>query len=377
MRRGFTLIELLIVIGIIAILSTVVLLTLNPTELLKQSRDSTRIAELTSLDKAIGFASTQNPDLVLGAANTVYVSLPDTSATCATYVAFLPPLAPTWQYRCVTTANLRKLDGNGWLPINFTSLSIVPLDALAVDRSNNAQLGFYYTYAFQGTRWELNAQMESKKYEWNGSADVESTDGGNTIVLYEKGSNLNSMPKEVNARAFATILIPDSCADPSLVNALLIYEQKFYTRWTIPGSGKAALLRLWYRQLSAGEPGLGEVFEMAFYDDNPPGKRLSERVDVVALGTANSWTSSTLQTPVGINLGQTFIVGIGPDGENPSLFGNRVGRELGNCSGYEPNGAVTGSYYLSSGAGPLADAVGGTPIATPQYGLVGISYAPN
>ncbi|KKW47096.1 MAG: hypothetical protein UY99_C0042G0007, partial [Parcubacteria group bacterium GW2011_GWA1_59_11] len=44
MRSSFTLIELLVVIAIVAILSAVVIITLNPAELLKQSRDSNRLS---------------------------------------------------------------------------------------------------------------------------------------------------------------------------------------------------------------------------------------------------------------------------------------------------------------------------------------------
>src|SRR6185295_4958783 len=52
-RKGFTLIELLVVIAIIAILSVVVILTLNPAELLKQARDSNRISDMATLKSAI------------------------------------------------------------------------------------------------------------------------------------------------------------------------------------------------------------------------------------------------------------------------------------------------------------------------------------
>ena len=51
--KGFTLIELLIVIAIVAILSVVVILTLNPAELLKQTRDSNRISDLSTLKSAL------------------------------------------------------------------------------------------------------------------------------------------------------------------------------------------------------------------------------------------------------------------------------------------------------------------------------------
>ena len=50
---SFTLIELLIVIGILAVLATVAVVTLNPLELIKQSRDSNRMADLATLNKAL------------------------------------------------------------------------------------------------------------------------------------------------------------------------------------------------------------------------------------------------------------------------------------------------------------------------------------
>jgi prepilin-type N-terminal cleavage/methylation domain-containing protein len=49
-KAGFTLIELLIVIGILAILATVVVLVLNPTEMFKQARDSQRLSETDALN---------------------------------------------------------------------------------------------------------------------------------------------------------------------------------------------------------------------------------------------------------------------------------------------------------------------------------------
>ena len=47
-KKGFTLIELLIVIAIIAILAVVVVLVLNPAELLRQSRDSQRLSDIST-----------------------------------------------------------------------------------------------------------------------------------------------------------------------------------------------------------------------------------------------------------------------------------------------------------------------------------------
>ena len=59
--KGFTLLELLIVIGILAILAGVVVLVLNPAELLRQARDSQRISDLSTMRSAIsGMATTRD-----------------------------------------------------------------------------------------------------------------------------------------------------------------------------------------------------------------------------------------------------------------------------------------------------------------------------
>ncbi|MDE2145045.1 MAG: type II secretion system protein, partial [Patescibacteria group bacterium] len=53
-QNSFTLIELLIVIAIIGILASALVLVLNPSQLLSQSRDSRRTQDLSNLNNAIG-----------------------------------------------------------------------------------------------------------------------------------------------------------------------------------------------------------------------------------------------------------------------------------------------------------------------------------
>ena len=198
-KKGFTLIELLIVIGIVAILATITLLVLNPVEMLRKARDGKRISELKTISDAINLSIAQIPPLNIGQNLYVYVSLPDSSLTCNNHN--LPDLAGSGRtYRCADQANYRRTDGSGWIPVNFDSLPSKVLAILPIDPVNNNanQSGLYYTYA-PGS-WELNAKMESQKYQPGGQNDISLADGGDASALYEVGSNLDEIPVEINNR---------------------------------------------------------------------------------------------------------------------------------------------------------------------------------
>ena len=206
---SFTLIELLIVIGILAILTAAVVIVLNPTELLKQGRDSTRMTDLASLSKTIQLLLTQNPSLSLGTASTVYISLPDTSATCANLS--LPTLPIGYTYHCVPTASSTLLNSSGWLPIDFTS-SIQSLPRLPIDPTNTSSTGLYYTYVSNSISktYELTASVESSKYVLRGSAD-----GGMSSLTFEAGNDLSLTPSILLGRGGTYTQF--TMYDPSLV----------------------------------------------------------------------------------------------------------------------------------------------------------------
>lgn len=99
-NKGFTLIEVLVVIGILAILATIVLVAINPARQFKLARDSQRSANVTAILNAIGQNMADNRG-VLTCGSTPY-TLP-TSATnimsggadiagclVPTYIASLP-----------------------------------------------------------------------------------------------------------------------------------------------------------------------------------------------------------------------------------------------------------------------------------------------
>ena len=180
-RRSFTLIELLVSIGIVAVLSTVAIVTLNPAELFKQARDSNRIASLDALRKAITLYGADKGFSSIGTPYQLYISLPDdNSPTCDTLknAGSLPALPgppqqpQQWEYRCATSQNLRKTDGTGWIPIDFGAIgaiSVLPIDPInKVDVSDPIQ-NYFMSYATDGSgRFEVNIKMESVKYGFGG-----------------------------------------------------------------------------------------------------------------------------------------------------------------------------------------------------------------
>lgn len=167
--RGFTLVELLIVIAIIAILAAVVILIINPLELTRRGRDSTRISDLANLSNAISVA-------VQEATNS------GAAVLCAN----------TGSYPCNgnSTTNGFGVNGtNGWVRVNLSaSAQSVSLPTLPRDPTNSTgATGYHYVYCANNDTWEINGRFESQKYTV--TDDRDGTDGGDDPNLYEGGSS--------------------------------------------------------------------------------------------------------------------------------------------------------------------------------------------
>jgi prepilin-type N-terminal cleavage/methylation domain-containing protein len=179
---GFTLIELLVVIAIVAVLAVTVILTLNPAQLLRQARDSNRTQDLATLKSALSLYLADVATPVLGTSTNCYAHSSSSMATCATNSRF-----------AAGTVILRTslaIDSNGWIPVNFTTISAgSPISALPQDPVNSTT--YFYAYRADNTNqtFEINADMESTKFANGGSSDVESTDGGNSATLFEVGTD--------------------------------------------------------------------------------------------------------------------------------------------------------------------------------------------
>lgn len=78
--RGFTLIEILVVLGMLALLSTVVLVAVNPLRQFAQARNTQREANVSALLNAVGHRLADNQGIFATASSSCETTLP-TSAT--------------------------------------------------------------------------------------------------------------------------------------------------------------------------------------------------------------------------------------------------------------------------------------------------------
>lgn len=225
---GFTLIELVIVVGIIAVLSTVVISIVNPTEYFKKARDGQRISDLAAIDRAIEtYVSSQaNPRLGIGCLDGVSTnsespisySLPQTpdppcfmediaeGADVDTPAGTQFPALGTdyCDYGTLTTDNYKKVNGSGWVPVDLTeipggsplqSLPVDPINTVA-DVLNPKSTDLVYRYVCQNETvtpgkpafvFEIDAIFESSAY--TSVENKAEKDGGDNVNYYEVGSS--------------------------------------------------------------------------------------------------------------------------------------------------------------------------------------------
>ncbi|MCS7184246.1 MAG: hypothetical protein NZ866_02810, partial [Patescibacteria group bacterium] len=99
--KSFTLIELIIAVLIIFLIVGLFILIIKPGDYFQNTRDSKRIDDLKKLETILDVLSLEDLNLEEGLSNnTIYISLPDSSPTCSSWISQLMILPQNWQYRC-------------------------------------------------------------------------------------------------------------------------------------------------------------------------------------------------------------------------------------------------------------------------------------
>ncbi len=199
---SFTLIELLISISILAILMSITAIAMNPSEMIKRSRDTKRFNDISNLQMFLTMARSEgllNSTICDG--TKIYVSLPNSISLSNTNL----PAGVSWVQ--VSEDNLRKSNGTGWIPINLSGsyTSGFSMASLPVDPQNTLNDNLYYTfYCNPQQEYILTSYMESKTFGPKGNETSKTNkDGGPDPYLYEVGSNLFISPlKPVGSWSF-------------------------------------------------------------------------------------------------------------------------------------------------------------------------------
>jgi prepilin-type N-terminal cleavage/methylation domain-containing protein len=181
---GFTLIEMLVVIAIVAVLALVVILYINPAELLRQARDSTRLSDMSTIHDALSIYQSDVSGGSLGLSGVCYIgsSVGTSTASCDLYF----PSAES-----VATSTSIANDDTGWIPVNFTNISSgTPIPTIPVDPRGTSDPSYMYSYVSTSTsaRFKLAAKMESITYGKDGNKDAVSTDSGYSDTTFETGA---------------------------------------------------------------------------------------------------------------------------------------------------------------------------------------------
>jgi hypothetical protein len=132
-------------------------------------------------------------ELNYASSNVVYISLPDSSSTCGSWLSELPSLPSGWSYHCSATPT--NIDGTGWIPIPFSNFPILNISQLFIDPLNKPP--YYYSFVVGGS-YEVTAALEADSNK--GPDAIGGKDGGDHNFVYEAGTNKKLTPSSVQAR---------------------------------------------------------------------------------------------------------------------------------------------------------------------------------
>ncbi|MFZ2523106.1 MAG: type II secretion system protein [Minisyncoccia bacterium] len=121
-NKGFTLIEILVVIGIIAILATIVIIAINPSRQFAQARNAQRLSNINTILNAIGQNVADNRGLwscgnvYFGSAtSSIGTSGKDISCLAPTYISAGIPVDPANGTTAVTGYEISTTSSNRFM----------------------------------------------------------------------------------------------------------------------------------------------------------------------------------------------------------------------------------------------------------------------
>ncbi len=347
MKKGFTLVELLVVVALVAVLAVVVVLTLNPPELLRQARDAARVSDIGTLNKAISLYyqnAMDNPNtLFMGTSSVIYISIPDPAATSTVgdqCQGLGLPAAPTgYAYQCAASSTYTKTNGTGWIPINFSSYVAGSVIAkLPKDPTNTTSTNLYYTYTTDGIQYELTSMMEASKDRLGGSSDLVSTDGGSSPYEYEKGTSLTLTPsaEQLVNPIFSTGDMTGWVNDSGGVNGL-VSSPTHWSKYSLITQGSNSYCNNYYLQDLP-------VQQNTTYSIGGWLKTVNE-VGTAYMGIANtSWGNWVNTTGITGTTNWTYQSISTNSGSNTAL---RFWVSVGWCGGPSPGNGPSGTSYFT------------------------------
>lgn len=184
-KKGFTLIELLIVLALIAILASILIVIIKPGEIFRRGRDTQRISDLRNLSAAVDTYISElavNSSLLWpkwgNCSSNIFFSTTTTAAPTGW------PTLPSG-YSATGTAST-TINGNGWVPLEFSKVSVLNLYLLPVDPQNGQTVGgVTRVYSFA---CDNSFGYEFSAYPENTTTAGTANDGGNQANLLEVGS---------------------------------------------------------------------------------------------------------------------------------------------------------------------------------------------
>jgi hypothetical protein len=154
----------LIVISILAILSGIMIVVINPARYMTYARDARRISDIRALANSISYAISGGT-----------INLQDTTSGCTS---------------CTSITGTKEPDGStGWVKFTTTNSDDLSnyISTLPIDPINNST--YYYEFASNGIKFEINATLEDLVHY------VKLTnEGGTDLSKYEVGTSLTLIP---------------------------------------------------------------------------------------------------------------------------------------------------------------------------------------